>query len=55
MLVNIVLSIALLLAIFNIHFGIIMAKQYHSGFFGVINWSMAFILFVTVIQKLCEN
>ncbi|WP_162927829.1 hypothetical protein [Bacillus sp. Y1] len=55
MLVNIVLSIAILLVIFNIHFGIIVARQYNSGLYGVVNWSMAFILFVTVVQKICGN
>jgi hypothetical protein len=53
MLVNIVLSLALLLVIFNIHFGIIVAKRYHS-FFGIINWSMALILLISVLQKICD-
>lgn len=53
MMVNLVLSVALLLVIINIHFGIIVAKRYQCGFYGVINWSMAFILLVNVIQKMC--
>jgi len=53
MVVNIVLSVALLLVIFNIHFGIIVAKRYHS-FFGIINWSMALVLLISVIQKICD-
>ncbi len=54
MLVNIVLSFALLLVVFNVHFGIIVAKRFQSSLFGLINWGMAFILLVCVIQKIYE-
>jgi len=54
MLVNIVLSFALLLVVFNVHFGIIVSRRFQSNYFGLINWGMAFILLVSVIQKICE-
>lgn len=52
--VNVVLSVALLLGIFNIHLGIVMAQRYRNGMYGLLNWGMAVILFMTAIQKICE-
>jgi hypothetical protein len=52
--VNLILSIALLLGVINVHIGIVLANHYHNGMYGLLNWGMAFILFMTAIQKICE-
>ncbi|SHP77118.1 Uncharacterised protein [Mycobacteroides abscessus subsp. abscessus] len=52
--VNVVLSVALLLGIINIHLGIVIAKRHNNGLFGLLNWGMAFILFMTAILKIYE-
>lgn len=54
MFVNLVVSIALLLVVINIHLGIVIAKRHHNGMYGVLNWGMAIILLMSAIQKICE-
>lgn len=52
--VNFILSLALLLTIFNIHLGVVLAIQFQNALYGVLNWIMASILLITAIQKMCE-
>ncbi len=50
--VNLVLSVALLLAVFNVHLGIVIAVHCQNVLYGLLNWSMALILLITAIQKM---
>lgn len=52
--VDLILSLALLLAIFNVHLGVVLAIQFQNALYGLLNWIMATILLITAIQKMCE-
>jgi len=52
--VNFILTLAVLLAIFNVHLGVVVAIQYQNALYGLLNWIMACILLITAVQKMCE-
>lgn len=52
--VNFILLFALLLAVFNVHLGVVLAMQYQNALYGLLNWIMACILLIAAIQKMCE-